>query len=393
MKRVLIFSTAYLPMIGGAEIAVKEITDRINDIQFDLITAKIKPGLPSFEHLGNVNIYRIGLGIKLDKFKLPIWAVIKAISLNKKNNYQLIWSVMASQASVAAALFKIIYPKKKLLLTLQEGDEEEHLKRYVFGNNFLYQRLIKPWHLLVFKKANHLTAISHFLKDRAVKNGVKVPIEIVANAVNVSHFSQKYSASQLNDLKNKLGMKEGEIYLITTSRLVLKNAVDDVIKSLVYLPNNIKFLILGIGPDETMLKNLAKELKVESRVKFLGQIDHRDLPKYLKISDIFIRPSLSEGLGNSFLEAMAAGIPVIGTPVGGIIDFLHDPSTGSGQAPTGLLCQVRNPQSIAEKIQLLINDNLLREKLIGNAKDLVEKYYDWNIIAEKMNNIFNKLVD
>ncbi len=371
-------------MIGGAEIAVKEITDRINDIRFDLITAKIKPGLPSFEHLGKVNIYRVGLGIKLDKFKLPIWAVIKAISLNKKNNYQLIWSVMASQASVAAALFKIIYPKKKLLLTLQEGDEEEHLKRYVFGNNFLYQTLIKPWHLLVFKKADHLSAISRSLKDRAVKNGVKVPIEIVPNAVNTAHFSQKYSLKELGALKDKLGKKAGDIFLITTSRLVLKNAVDDVIKSLVYLPSNIKFLILGTGPDEAMLKNLVAELKVADRVKFLGQIDHQDLPKYLKISDIFIRPSLSEGLGNSFLEAMVAEIPIIGTSVGGIPDFLDN-----GQ--TGLFCEVRDPKNIAEQVQLLINDNLLRQRIVSQAKELVEKYYDWDIIAEKMNDIFNKL--
>jgi len=61
------------------------------------------------------------------------------------------------------------------------------------------------------------------------------------------------------------------------------------------------------------LKNLAEDIGVENRVMFLGQITHAAMPKYLKVSDIFVRPSLTEGLGNSFLEAMAAGIPVIAT--------------------------------------------------------------------------------
>ena len=71
MKKVLIFSTAYLPLIGGAEIAVKEITKRLPDWQFDLITAKIKPGLSKFEKIGNINVYRIGFGLGFfDKYYL-----------------------------------------------------------------------------------------------------------------------------------------------------------------------------------------------------------------------------------------------------------------------------------------------------------------------------------
>ena len=61
-SRILIFSSAYFPLVGGAEVAVKEITQRLPDWQFDLITAKIKSGLADFEKMGNVNIYRVGFG-------------------------------------------------------------------------------------------------------------------------------------------------------------------------------------------------------------------------------------------------------------------------------------------------------------------------------------------
>jgi len=67
--RILIFSTAYFPFIGGAEVAIKEITDRLDDVQFDLITAKFDKTLPKMEKIGNVKAYRVGIGkFEYDKF-------------------------------------------------------------------------------------------------------------------------------------------------------------------------------------------------------------------------------------------------------------------------------------------------------------------------------------
>ena len=88
------------------------------------------------------------------------------------------------------------------------------------------------------------------------------------------------------------------------------------------LPKSVSFLVFGLGPDKEILEQLSKSEGVTDRVRFLGQINHSEMPKYLKVSDIFIRPSLSEGFGISFIEAMAAGIPVIATQEGGIADFL-----------------------------------------------------------------------
>ena len=113
------------------------------------------------------------------------------------------------------------------------------------------------------------------------------------------------------------------------------------------------------------------------------------MPQYLSAADVFARPSLSEGLGSAFLEAMAAGLPVIGTAVGGIPDFLKDPSTHSGQA-TGLFCNVNDPWDLAEKIKTLLTDRELRTKLIDNGRKLVAEKYDWDIIAEKFEEIYTK---
>ena len=94
-KRILIFSTSYYPFVGGAEVAVKEITDRLMDIRFDLITAKQKNDLPAVEKRGNVNIYRLGLGFSLlDKLLLPFHGAIFALRLNKENHYDFFWCIM-----------------------------------------------------------------------------------------------------------------------------------------------------------------------------------------------------------------------------------------------------------------------------------------------------------
>jgi len=247
----------------------------------------------------------------------------------------------------------------------------------------------------VFARADFIQTISNYLAGFARNMGYVGPLEVVPNAVNVEHFAKEYSESELSILKHSLGKKPGDIFLITTSRMVAKNAVDEVIRALVFLPHNVKFLILGIGPDEEMLRNLAREKGVDDYcVQFLGQVHHEDMPKYLKVSDIFIRPSRSEGLGNSFLEAMAAGIPVIATPVGGIPDFLFDPDKNPDHEPTGLFADINSPESIARQIKRLIDDPALRNRLFINGRTLVAEKYDWSLIAKAMKGkVFNGLFD
>lgn len=402
MKRILIFSLAYYPdVVGGAEVAIKEITDRIlaEDFVFDMVTLRYDSTLPKFEKLGSVNVYRIGITsanpsiydltrfpLSINKYFFPIFAFIKALSLHKKRNYDGVWAMMANYAAFAALFFKMRYPKARFLLTLQEGDPIEYIKHRV--------RFASPLFRRVFARADFIQTISHYLAGFARNMGYVGPLEVVPNAVNVDHFSQGYSPDELFALKKKLGKKEGDVFLITTSRMVAKNAVDEVIRALPLLPKEVKFLILGIGPDEAMLRKLSQEMGVLDRVHFLGQVRHEGMPKYLKVSDIFIRPSRSEGLGNSFLEAMAAGIPVIATPVGGIPDFLFDPDKNPDHEPTGLFANINDPASIALQVKRLISDSTLRTRLFVNGRTLVAEKYDWSLIAKAMKEkVFNGLFD
>ncbi|MES2216165.1 MAG: glycosyltransferase family 4 protein [Patescibacteria group bacterium] len=373
MRKVLIFSLVYFPKyVGGAEVAVKEITDRISssDFQYDMIA--LNGGGESIkEKVGNITVYRLfsKVGI-IQKLLYPFAACRKAFELHRANHYDMIWSIMASYAGFAAFLFKRKYPHVPNILTIQEGD---HFERRAGIFNFAFR-----W---IFKAADYIQVISNFLADWSEKMGARCPIVVVPNAVDVKLFSNKGDVMHVEELKRKLNKKGGDIFLITTSRLTEKNGVGDIIESLQYLAPNIKLLILGKGELEKTLKEKTAKLLLEHRVNFLGYVSHAEMPSYLHASDIFIRPSLTEGLGNSFLEAMAAGIPVIATPVGGIPDFLTD-------GETGLFCEVNNPKSIAQKAEKLIKDYESREYIVKRAESMVKERYEWSTITMAMKKIF-----
>ncbi len=375
-KKILIFSTAYFPFVGGAEVAVKEITNRLgDDFSFDLITAKMRKDLPKLEIIGQVNVYRLGIGHPLfDKLFLAFFGWIKAKKLNKKNNYLFSWAIMASFGGLSALFFKKRY-KVPLFLTLQEGDDLEYIKKK--------SSYVRKSFLEIFTQADFIQVISSFLKYWAIKNGAESEIRIIPNGVDFLKFKREDDFDR-EEFRKNLGFKNDDKLIITTSRLVKKNGVKDLLKSLSYLENEFKFLILGEGEEKDDLLKIAEELNLKNRVYFLGTVNHQELPKYLWASDVFCRPSLSEGLGNSFLEAMAAGVPVVATEVGGIPDFLC-------HGENGLFCEVENSKSIAEKIQQIFNDENLRKKITENGIKTVQETYTWDLVASRMSKAFSDL--
>lgn len=390
-KRILIFSLGYYPnLVGGAEVAIKEITDRFDPQEWecDMVTLRFDANLPKKEKIGNVNVYRMGFAkpgaeisdsyafpLTLNKYLYIPLAFWKASVLHWKKRYDAVWGMMVSP-SVPAALFRIIHPHVPYVLDIQDGYPPEEIKAKA--------KPIWPLFRAVFTKADRIKAISNFLAEFATEMGHKKEIEIIRNGVAITHFRTRDEVL-IEEIKKKFNKQPDEKWIITTSRLQKKNGVNDLIESLVFLPENVRLMIAGIGDDLEMLENLAKEKGVEGRVEFLGFVDHSELPAYLHASDIFSRPSLSEGLGCSFIEAMAAGLPVVSTPVGGIPDFLF-------HEKTGLFCEVGNGESLAKQVRRLLEDEELRKLIITQANAMVDGDYDWDEITKKMEELFEEVI-
>jgi len=372
MKKLLIFSLAYYPHVGGAEIAIKEITDRISDIEFDLITLRFGERDAAKEKIGNVTVHRIGSGSSyFSKIIFVMRAAFYAARLHKEKKFDGAWAMM-SYMLLPIVLMRRRGIKLPYALTLQEGD--------TYGHMFGRLRILPFLPLLNagFRDARVIQTISTYLSGWARMRGFKGDIEVIPNGADLKLFSGEPVTH------------EGKI-LITTSRLVHKNAIDDVIRA---LPNvsDVRFKILGTGRDEAMLRGLAKQQDVSERVEFLGHIDHKDMPKHLHAADIFIRPSRSEGMGSSFVEAMAAGLPVIATQEGGISDFLFDEKRNPEKPTTGWAVDKDSPEQIAEAVKDIIARPEKVKEVTANAKKMVFEKYDWDIIAKDMRDrVFIKL--
>lgn len=378
-NRVLVFSTDdHLYPAGGAEQAFGNITERLPHIEFDLICAKLRKGVSSYEKVKNVHIHRMGFGIpKIDGIILALFGHYCAAKLMKKNSYDFVWSIMASYGAFSAVRVKA-KTGLPFLLTLQEGDAFAYIYHKV--------RFVRAKFNAIFSQADAVQAISTYLLSWAREMGYTGNLgKVIPNGVHIGAFSAAIDPEIIRATRVSFGFPHDAVVLMTSSRLEIKNGIDTVIHALAALPAQVCFVVCGSGSLERELRDLVQKLDLSKRVKFMGFVDPSELPRIMRASDVFIRPSRSEGLGNAFLEAMATRTLVVGTLVGGIPDFLTD-------GETGFAVEVDNPESIAGVIsKIMALDPAEKTHIQDRAEAMVRARYDWDLVARDMELLFNQI--
>jgi glycosyltransferase involved in cell wall biosynthesis len=182
--------------------------------------------------------------------------------------------------------------------------------------------------------------------------------------------------------------------------LVLLKSISQIIKR----TENIKFIIAGDIIDKerniffyengkriifenirTAINNILLDEKIAQRLKFTGMItDTKIKQDIFKSSDIFVLPSYSEGCPMSVLEAMAAGLPLVVTPVGALIDIMVD-------GKNGFFVRFGDSDDLANKITTLANDSILRKMMGEENKSLVRSKLNVEIIASQLFDVFQQL--
>ena len=128
-----------------------------------------------------------------------------------------------------------------------------------------------------------------------------------------------------------------------------------------------KLLIIGDGSEKKNLNNKILNLSLENEVIMTGRLPHEELRAYLKASDIFILNTAYEGFSHQLLEAMAGGIPVVATDIGGNPELIQD-------GKDGLLVEYNNKEEIKWVILELLRNEKLRNTLIQNAKEKIREF-------------------
>lgn len=395
---IFVFTTAYHPLIGGAELAIQETARRLaSDYRFFIITARLRRDLPRMSPRPEGTVIRIGFGHPVDKLLLPLLGTFTTLRLMRRVPPLCFWGVMVTYASAIPYLVNIIrfWERVPVLLSLQEGDSETYIKTKWAG------MIARSWRLAL-ARTDMLHAISAYLGDLARSHGWRGEVVIIPNGVDASAFGKKFPRDARAALRREFGFSADDAVVITTSRLVAKNGVDTLIRAIhrlnaersahpvsppitkPRLPGvGVKLLIVGDGVERAHLETLARELGEGGAIRFAGAVPFAEIPRYLGIADVYCRPSRSEGLGTAFLEAMAAGLPVVATAVGGIRDFLKD-------GENGLLARSDQPEDVAAKIGLLLDDAALRARIVAAGRKTAANY-GWDGITEKFMRIFREL--
>ena len=231
------------------------------------------------------------------------------------------------------------------------------------------------------RRYRRFVAISERVRTE-LKDYYSVPDEqivTIPNGINLSRFNPD-NANTRNEVRRELGVFEDTpLILFVGSRFRIKG-LKLAIQALARM--NTDALLLVVGNDEVApYKRLAEQLGVAERVLFLGA--RRDLPRIYPAADALVLPTHYETFALVCLEAMASGLPVVAAPVGGIEDYLQDGVNG--------LHIRHDPINIAKKLDQLLSDSSLRERLRENGLATAENY-SWDKIARQYLNLFGELV-
>ena len=197
---------------------------------------------------------------------------------------------------------------------------------------------------------------------------------MIPNGVDTKYFVHKNIRSNI-------------VNILGVGRLMPRKGYQFVIQALKNVKaktkNKFIFTIVGGGDYLTELKELARRNNVNKLVKFTGQIDYSEIKKLLSTSDIFVHPSMAEGMPLSLLEAISSGLPSISTKIAGNEDLVKNNKNG-------FLLEVGDVNGITDSLIKLIDDKKLRQKM-GIESVKISKNYDWEKISNAYNKIYTKI--
>jgi glycosyltransferase involved in cell wall biosynthesis len=248
----------------------------------------------------------------------------------------------------------------------------------------LYNRLDR-WSL---PKADQLLTVCHAFA-RELSGITKIPTEQILVQHNAIRPKPQPTPEAVKALKDNLSITADERVVLSVGRLSKEKAHGDLIAAFMRLGEtrpdlNSKLVIVGDGPERHRLESTANGSREGERIVFAGQVN--DVQPFYAMADVFVLPSHREGSPNALLEAMAAGVPVVATAVGGVPEIVSN-------GESALVVPSHDPRSIAEAIARALTDNDLRQRVTAKAAELIATVHAPETYVSSLIEIYSSVVN
>lgn len=381
--RIAIFSDNFYPELSGISdsiiILARELSRRGHKINFyaPKYSAKDfkKVGLP-WREIG------IGKNIKIKRFySLPFPTATKQgrmvlptglrwLKVNKFKpdiiHSQLFFGVGLEALSASKILKIPIIGTNHTAIT--------EFKHYSPIKNQWFDKLSLNFVVWYYNQCDFVTAPSQAVLDEMKNYGFKRPCEVISNPIDLATFRVEPKLDS-DGVRRKYNLSEKVI--IYAGRLAKEKNLEVIIKALPLVKKKepkINLVLAGHGKNENELKQLAKKLGVENNVKFLGTVSKPTLAKLYQVAKIFVITSTSETQSMTLMQGFACGLPAIGVRARALPEYINQQN--------GFLVEPGDAKNLAEKINLLLTNESLRQKLRRGALTFIKNFSTENIAKE-----------
>jgi glycogen synthase len=371
--RILVLNYEYPPLGGGAAVATAALARGLTErgVVVDVVTAGAECGTQSERDPQQLTVYRVrsrrtgihqaGMG---DAGSYLIAALPLIRRLMRAHRYDAIHVYFSLPTG---ALLPFLNLRGTPVVVSLRGSDVPGYDPHNRGLQVAH-RLLAPLTRWIWRRADRVVAVCESLGQLARVTYPDLPYSVVPNGVDLELFHPAPAPRQF---------PTSVIRCLAVARLIERKGLGDLIRALALLERGrFQLDIVGGGADERALRDLAAANRVADEVRFLGPLPRAEVARRYREADLFTLPSSAEAFGNVFAEALASGLPIVSSAVGGIPDLVE-------HGTNGLLVKPGDIKGLAAAMRYLADDPELRMAMAERNRAKAEATLEWSHVTRR----------